>query len=668
MFPSFTGSARPKRQVNLSGRNANPFTATLGNRQPPSSQTSHNALALAQQERLLRKQERERPPAAKKIQSAWRGFRCREEIRNKWRREWDMKEATDLGIAAETASAIPTLSYENLDRPPYKSEEICLRQLRLLVQYVSPKAYVDILRLDHFASRYLSTLRLLPSLFATDVWIYPLLHLAKIVIAILRGVKTASLPNAITDRLLLLLTTLCAVIPGQMSSYAQQYYRAMVEVSYCLNHEDPHQGLAPQILEGAISGLLKPITMNTNKAYEGFLSEYLTSSTLSTLDSILARLANDINYERLTTALNELLLLHEQNLVRLKNHDELLWLLAYYLHFHRVGLGQHQAPLDAPEAHYINAVAKFLSFLGDDIAKRVDISGNLTAADDVEFTTSKSSVSPLPVFVHNEILTLVNQDSVSSLFTYLDVAPLSQDRTSEVSKQTSTLASFALTLLRCFPRKADDIRMWLYLGSTSKYSDEAGKAEERLPAIKYLYQVTQNTNVYALISQDPRQTIDLIRSDRARARSWPAAIQSTAESIDQQWRVILLFFELYTFILKVMDDEEFLSGSSPSGDARSWTRQSALHIDQIRELTVFLSNLAFAMYWYASEISGIEVPETKNSLAEYFSGNTNAFSDTRHDVHPRKPDEIAVAGVSRMTLSYVKGVVTGLLRMLYERE
>lgn len=579
-----------------------------------------------------------------------------------------MKEATDLGIAAQTRSPIPTLSYENLDRPPYRSEELCLRQLRLLVQHVSPKTYVDILRLDYFASRYLSTLQLLPSLCTTDVWRYPLLRLAKLAIGILRGAKTASLSNTITDRLLLLLTTLCAIIPSSISSYAPQYYRAMVEVSYCLNHQDSHQRLTPESLEGAISSLLKPITVNTTEAYQGFLSEYLVNSSLSTLDSILARLANDIDYERLTTALNELLLLREHNLLQLKNHDELLWLLAYYLHFHRLAPGLNQAPLNAPEAQYIQAVAKFLSFLGDDIAKRVDVSGNIPNADDVGFTTSKTSVSPLPAFVHNEILTLVNQDSVSSLFTYLDVAPLSQDGMSEVPNQTSTLASFALTLLRCFPRKADDIRMWLYLGSTSKYSDEAGKAEKRLPAIKYLYQAIQNTNVYSLISQDPRQTIGLIKSNRAKAHSGPIAIQSTAESIDQQWRVILLFFELYTFILKVMDDEEFLSGSSPSGDAQSWTRQSALPLDQIRELTIFLSNLAFAMYWYASEISGIEVPETKNSLAEYFSGNTSAFSDTRHDVHHRKSDEIAVAGVSRMTLSYVKGVVTGLLRMIYERE
>ena len=171
-----------------------------------------------------------------------------------------------------------------------------------------------------------------------------------------------------------------------------------------------------------------------------------------------------------------------------------------------------------------------------------------------------------------------------------------------------------------------------------------------------------------MISKDPRETIDLISPNRAKARSGRAGIEATAESIDQQWRVILLFFELYTFILKVMDDEEFLSGSSPSDDSQSWTRQSALPLEQIGELTIFLKHLAFAMYWYASEIRGIEVPETKNSIAEYFAGNINAFSETRQEGGSNKTDEIAVAGVTRMTLAYVKGMVTGLLRMVYERE
>lgn len=667
MFPSFTGSARPKRQVNLSGRNANPFVTIPGSRQPPLSHTGHHALAHAQQERVLRQQERERPPAARKIQSLWRGFKCREEVRNRWRSRWDSREAADLETPAEIEMVVLDLSRPNPDGLPYRSEEECLGQLRLLVQFVSPKTYNDVFRLAFFVSRFLSTLRVLPSLCTADIWIHPLWCLAKITIAILKRIKTASLPNIITNKLLLLLTTLCSIIPNQISSHSQAYYGAMVEVSSCIDHRNPDQGVIQERLESAVQSLIKPVSMNSIKAYEGFLSEYLVTPSISTLDGSLARIANAINYKLLTFALNELLL-PENNLLHLKSHDESLWLLAYYLYFHRAAIGPNEMLQNAPEALYVNAVAKILSFLGDDIATRLDVPKDLRSADDIEFDTSKSSASTLPVFVHDEVLALVNQERVSSLFAHLDVPLASRDRSSEVSTQSSTLASFALTLLRCFPRKADDIRMWLYLGSTSRYSDESGNDRKRLPAIKYLYQIIRRTELYALISEDPRQTINLIRPDRVKVGSLPAVAESTVKAVDQQWRVMLLFFELYTFILKVMDDEEFLSGSSPSGHSQSWTRQSALPLDQIQDLTIFLKNLAFAMYWYSSEISGAGVPETKNSLAEYFGGNANVFSDNRQDENSNKATEIAVAGISRMTLTYVKGMVTGLLRMIYERE
>ena len=87
---TFTGNSRPRRQVNLSGRNSNPF-ATVGNRSSPSP--AHNAVAHAQQERIQRQRERERPPAATAIQRVWRGYRGRSVIRSQWREAWDNVES-----------------------------------------------------------------------------------------------------------------------------------------------------------------------------------------------------------------------------------------------------------------------------------------------------------------------------------------------------------------------------------------------------------------------------------------------------------------------------------------------------------------------------------------------------------------------------------------------
>lgn len=666
MFTSFTGSARPRRQVNLSGRNTNPFAAVTGSRQTNPSQPSQNALAHAQQERVLRQQERARPPAATRIQRTWRGHRGREEARGRWRREWDENEARDLGQNTALVDVLPSKLQFSSNPVPYESEAACLGQLRLLIQFASPQFH-DVLRLHIFASRYLSSLQSLPSTFPADVWIYPLLRLAKISIATLKQAKVAPLPPRMINDLLSLLSALSAVIPKQISSYSQSYYNALAEITLDAKSESSAQAFDQGLLEVAILGLLQPITSRTITAYEGFVSEFLVTPNLSTLNGSLDRIAANVNYKILASAIDGLLRLPEHNLLRLKSRDELLWLLAYFIYFRYVAHGRGHPASKAPDAQYVNAVSTLISHLADDIGSRIDVSAESRSTNAGGSIVSQNSMLPVPDFVRDKILTLVDQESVSSLLAHLEVIPTLVDETSSTSSQASALASYALTLLRSFPRRADDIRMWLYLGSTSRNSVETGKPEDRLPAIKYFYEAARRTSVYSLIRGDPNEAVGLLRSDSAKRQS-KKAVSWVAESTAQQWRVILLFLELYTFILKVMDDEEFLSGSSPSNFTETWTRQSALPLEQVQDLTVFLKNLGFSMYWNASDIAGIEPSETKNTIADYFSGNVGPTSESQQDALSIKPDTIVIAGVPGMTMTYMKGMVTGLLRMVYERE
>ncbi len=197
MYPSFTGSARPKRQVNLSGRNSNPFAAHSGSRTSSVTQTTQNALAQAQQERILRKQERERPPAATTIQRRWRGHRARRQTAQDFRCEWDAREQWDQSIGAAQC---------------YLSEEECFGQLQLLNHFAAPSSKSDVQRLHHFSQRYLKLIRLKP--FSDPGWTYPRLRLAKKVMRSLHlqlqrddrfSLKEPSLsPNAVYDLLSLL--------------------------------------------------------------------------------------------------------------------------------------------------------------------------------------------------------------------------------------------------------------------------------------------------------------------------------------------------------------------------------------------------------------------------------------------------------------------------------
>ena len=660
MFPSFTGSARPRRQVNLSGRNTNPFAAAAGSRLPNSSQTAQNALAQAQHERLARQQERERPPAATAIQRVWRGHKARDEARQRWRREWDFREAQDHEIGTDNLETGPSPD-------PYKSEEECLAQLRLLVQFASPKNQDDIRRLHLFALRYLRSLQVLSSACPSDVWIYPLLRLAKVVIATLKQSKTSASSSTIFNDLLNLLSSLATTIPKQISSYSVQYYHALgalLTSSGLASNKSYDQ----RLLCSAILNLLQPVTARTLIVYESFASELLILPDLPTLLGSLKTIEDNINYNLLANALNEVLhSVRGKSLIELRSREQLLWLLAYFIHFRRLAHDLDGNSTETPDTLYVNVVSKLISHLADDIGTRIDPSKDSSLLENDVLVSTHHAVVPLPSFVRDEILTLVGQKSVSNLLSHLQDAPAPIEKAPEASSQASALASYALTLLRAFPSRRGDICVWLYRGSTSRRSGE------KLPAIKYFYQASRSTKIYSLIKKDPREAIALLRPDTARKMSTRFQPQLSSELVsseskNQQWRVILLFLELYTVILRLMDDEEFLSGDSPSNSMQSWTRQSALPIDQVKDLTIFLKNLAFTMYWNTTEIAGIEEPETQNSLAEYFSGKAGIASESRQEQLATKLEGSLIGGVTGMTLSYVKLVVTGLLRMIYERE
>lgn len=651
MFPSFTGSTRPRRQVNLSGRNNNPFAALPCSRTSSSPQTAQNALAQAQQERILRQQERERPPAATQIQKTWRGHKERKEVSSRWREEWDQRENWGVGEQARDLSQNPRIPFS------YTSDEDCLSSLRLLVQFASSRNGQDIERLSYFASRYLQSLPLQSS-FPVDVWTQALLRLAKLVLSTLSPSHASPLLSETYGILLTLLRNLVPAIRDQLAPYSQEYFRTLTEVAA------KHESNDPDTIKMAILGMLQPTTPKIESVYEAYVAEFLTFPDLPAIFGDQEVFARATDYELLAKTLDRCLSQPSGlALLELKSRESLLWLLSYFIYFRRWTYRENR-DRERPDAQYVKVVSRLISFLADDIGARIDISYPTSVVNGI-LQRPIHAVQPLPSFVRSEILTLINQENVSSLLSSIDVIPTSGDRASSSSGEASALASYALTLLRAFPRRGDEIRMWLYRGSTSRQSRAAAN-NKNLPAIKFFFQAASKTMIFDQISKDPTVTVGMLQPDRSQNLSIRSS--SSVESRDQQWRVILLFLELYTFVLKVMDDEEFLSGTLDSDEQWSWTRQSALPLGQVKDLTVFLKNLAFSMYWNATEIAGIEATEAKTSLAEYFGRHPPPQAEKSREEPPAKFAELSVAGVSGMTLAYMKGMVTGVLRMIYERE
>ena len=646
MFPSFTGNARSRRQVNLSGRTNNPFAST------------QNALAQAQQERILRQQERERPPAATRIQKTWRGHKGRREARARWRQEWDQKE----GWESQRSPAGGEENKWNTSSSwtPYTSEEECLGSLRLLVQFASPHDDQDVLRLYQFVSRYSRSRPLQQSSCQPDVWTQPLLRLARLSIATLNTKRKIPLPSSIIDALLALFPDLTTKVLKQLAPYSAEYFKTLADLA--LGHQTENLGL----IKTAVIRILQADTSRAVSVYEGFAHEFLTVPDLPSVFGSFEDIARATKYDILAETLNQLLSVPSQtNILHLKSREGLLWLLAYFIYFRRWVHDQKHKNADSTDVQYVNIVSRLVSYLADDISVRIDAVGFWPEVASNTLAIVERPVPPLPAFVRRELLTLISQKNVSGLLTDMDGTSVSDGIATRSHKEASILASYALTLLRAFPRRGDEIRMWLYRGSTSRLARTGGV---EMPAIKFFYLATSRTSIFDKISKDPHATVGMLRPDKIQDQCNGVSSSSTTESRDQQWRVILLFLELYKFVLIFMDDEEFLSGSTESNSQWSYTRQSALPLEQVRQLTIFLKNLAFSMHWNAAEIAGIEETEAKISLAEYFGGSKAAQPEKGHEEPPEKSAEMSVAGVSGMTLAYMKGMVTGVLRMIYERE
>jgi ubiquitin-protein ligase E3 C len=276
-------------------------------------------------------------------------------------------------------------------------------------------------------------------------------------------------------------------------------------------------------------------------------------------------------------------------------------------------------------------------------------------------------------FVKDQITSLVNQSSITGLLSRIKTSHISQtdlsNRESDASREAKILATYALNLLRVFPRRGDDIRMWLYLGSAPSGNQTSEQPGTKIPAIKYFWQASKSSRIFDIISNDSTKVLPLLQPQK----DSDDRVNVSQEDRDQEWTIVLLFFELYTFLLKVMDDEEFFSSASPFAASAnvqsSWTKESALPLKDIKDMTVFLKNLAFTLYWNLADLTskGDPAPST-GDLSSYFNNPTQPSVSIERSEVEAKEQSNDLPGVTGIPLEYFKGLVTGLLRMLHERE
>jgi ubiquitin-protein ligase E3 C len=649
MFTNFSGNSKRPRNVNLGGRKTHAFGSS------GSGAGSQAALDRAQQDRLQRQREREELKAAGTIQKVWRGHASRQQLASLLRQEWDAAEgshATQQGTPA-----------------PYSSEGEAHAQLQRLVRFVNTRNQEDVIRIRHFTSRQVETVRKL-SLKASGPWPSAYLRLETMTLTIIeRQVKGSASSEQVASSLAVL-QFLADQIPAETSQKAARFYTTLARVASGLSLEegaDIDITMVEALYETIVSPL-KKVTGHTLNAYEAFGYSFLPLPALSVdtkspwATKFRDSLANAVNYKLLANALATSL---KQS--SLQAHPELadtatrLRLLASFVYFHRYAHNFHSPEAYSVHKDFVTVVSPLLNSLPINI-----IEGSTSDGDKME----DADVDGPNTFLKDQILSLVNQEGIGNLLAGSSRSTeSSEDEKVEESRQ---LANYALALLRFFPRRGDEIRMWLYMGPSTA---REGKGSKKAPAIRYFWEASKRSSVFKTISRDSRAAVNLLRARTHQANpsmtsqtqaslTKHAFWQAPQQEIDRdavtadEWRVILVFLELYTFVLKVTDDEDFFSGGQDTYTGQ--IRDNSLPLAEVKDLTTFLKNLGFTLYFNASDINASEERES--------SSNGLGLFGKAPEPQQQKQVEPSVGGVAGLSLDHVKGLVTGLLRMVYERD
>ncbi|KAH7376353.1 HECT-domain-containing protein [Plectosphaerella cucumerina] len=605
MHATFSGNSRRARNVNLSGQqNRNPFASAWA--PTGTSQT----VSHAQAERQKRQQERDRLNACRRIQRTWRSYKVRKDLR-------EIRRGTFDQTYGPSGPADPEVRIEVA--------------LPLLLASFRPDNAADCQRVSKVVDD-LGQVRM--DLFISDPKNgYKTGRLAAVLVEVLEH-------GTPEHRYLALLATIASSSPQSLSKSLDRYYALLARLSV-----NPPED--KQTLDAIQQAIISPLWTGLLPMYRSFASKYLSTPHLPLHGDLMQ--SQKLDMEKLGAAI---ISLYQEPGPQPPTENQ-LWRLAYFIHLHQTVRTQPTG-----QSIYLQALQIQLEQLAGIISLRtsVDVGGASQADNNNEGDTedSKAGIQPLPEAVATAIISLVDRDGISSLLDELS-------RTSEDTDGASLLAGYIIVLLRCFPSRGDDIRMRLFLGDVASASDGA------VPVIKYLWHSVRRSKVYSRVVSDSSSSsiTGLVRAYLSNTDGSNNAESAKAERRD--WRIILLFLELYTFILRLSDDDDFFSCIRPSlltsQTQPSRLRSCGLSLPDVQSLTTFLKNLSFTLLYDGPGImeslrATVEGTAPGNLDAYFSHGSEDKVTvDTRETDHSTRPD-----------LGRLRDIVTAVLHMLYERD
>ncbi|PSS03360.1 hypothetical protein BD289DRAFT_478537 [Coniella lustricola] len=608
-FPTFSGSSRRPRNVNMSGqKNLNPFAATSWT--PSASSNASKTVADAQAERRQRQHERAKLKAAEAIQRTWRGHRVRRRLRDERRVALDdlYRDSEALDPATRSCQALHTV-----------------------VTTLDPSRQDDRLRLERFSA----DLRQSDCSALATATLPQLRRLTSQLLVLLRLLSNDNVPQSI-------LATLLSICESNFRAFEDNlvtFYT--ITGTYCRNGNSNDETSLELLKRAVLAPIYKDHGLEASKA---FALSFLSQPDLKLFEAHVASFAEHVDMEKVSAAIVEA---YAIGFGSSAPADARLWLLAHF-----IALGNCKQDMSLGSS-YLNAMYIQLSSLLTELKKH-----HIGQRPMVPVNAAADSRKQFPSFIDRAVSSLVERDEISHILEKFTTNFAGSSE--EEFKEASLLAAYILTLIGCFPSLSDDIRMKLYLAnipSKSGYST----------SIKFFWDAMVRTKIFALIQSDEQgSTLALLQQqDSEQTRD----IKDNT-LWDREWRAILLFLELYIFVLRLTDDEDFAfpwaSAAFEAGPI-SRLRQCMLTLPELRGLSLFLRNLAFTLYYnesdleeYASRFSQPSAPKKGAGGLLYSSASSSSQSKKK------KQDTYNV--ISGVDFDTFRSTVTTAMRMVYERD
>lgn len=380
--------------------------------------------------------------------------------------------------------------------------------------------------------------------------------------------------------------------------------------------------------------------------YHAIAFQFLCRPRVSFFETNLTLFSEHINIDQLALAILDGYGKPRKN----ASNEDMLWLVSHFVSLGNVA----QEPVS--KVAYLETLYIQLTALSREISLRLDSESSQGLVGNSEHTPDSEVIHP---FIKHQLLSLVSPKAISEL-----LRDLSRNMDSSSSRQfqeTSLLAGYISTLLVCFPSQADEIRMRLFLESTPTPAGE-------ITTVTLFWRTVRQSALFHKLSTESQSPDEVLR-DYAQGDFHPSA--SSPE--EQQWKVAIIFLELYIFVLRLSDDEDFFSGLKPQLIARnspaSRIQACNLSLEDLKLLTTFLKNTAFALHYKGHQLSQthLEANIMANSRLGSYLGSSS--QSTSGPTRSRPSDAMSTPSFStKLGIASLREIITTAMKMLYERD